>query len=159
MTRAEKEKLVADLTTEFSEAAGIIACGYETMTVSELEAFRKIARDSEVKVRVIKNSLSEMAAKNAGKDGMELSQMNLFVWGDDVINMAKVVFKYAKENPKLVVKTGYIDGVVDAKEIEKYSKLLSRDEMLAMLLSTWIAPVRNITVAIDAIRQKKEEEQ
>lgn len=167
MTRAKKEQVVAELTTEFSEASAIVACGYETMSVQELEAFRKIAREAGIKVKVVKNSLAKMAAANADKAGMELSQMNLFVWGEDVAAVAKAVTNFAKDNGKLVVKTGYIDGIVDASEIDAYSKLPSREEMLGMLLATWNAPLRNtlyvwsakqreLVTALSAIKDKKE---
>ncbi len=167
MTRSEKEQLVEKLTTEFTEASAIIACGYETMNVQELESFRKAARESGTKVRVVKNSLASLAATNADKSGMELSKMNLFVWGEDVAAVSKVVVNFAKENSKLVVKTGFIDGVVDAAAVEAYSKLPSREEMLGMLLATWNAPLRNtlyvwsakqreLVTALSAIKDQKE---
>jgi large subunit ribosomal protein L10 len=167
LTRTEKEQLVQELTTEFTEASALIACGYETMNVQELESFRKVAREADIKVKVIKNSLASIAATNAEKPGMELAQMNLFVWGEDVAAVAKAVTNFAKDNDKLVVKTGFIDGIVDAAAIEAYSKLPSKEEMLGMLLATWTAPLRNtlyvwsakqreLVTVLSAIKDQKE---
>ena len=74
--------------------------------------------------------------------------------------MAKVAAKFAKdEAEKFTLKTGSLDGKIsDVATIEALSKMPSRDELIGMLLSTWMAPVTNFTIGLDALRQKKEEE-
>jgi len=110
-------------------------------------------------VRVIKNTLASIAMKNADINGLELTDTNIFVWGKDQLDVSKVVAKFAKDSDKFVIKSAYLDGeVTDAAKVEALSKMPSRDELIGMLLQTWMAPVTNFTIGLDALRAKKEEE-
>ncbi len=159
MTRSEKKVIVDNLTTEFSSAQAIIACDFKGLTVSDIEGLRNAARQSEVKVQVVKNTLAAIALKGANVEGMELNENNIIIWGADPIGAAKVVSNYAKDHEKLVVKNGFIDGEpADAKRIDAFAKLPGREELLGMLASVWMGPVRNFTIGLDALKRKKEEE-
>jgi large subunit ribosomal protein L10 len=159
MTRSEKEQLVKELSDAFSEASCIVICDFKGMTVKEMEGFRKIGVEAGLGARVVKNTLAELALKNAGIEGVELRETNMAIWGEDPIATAKAVAKYAKENDKFVIKGGAIDKeAVDAAKIIEYSKLAGREELLGMLLSVWTAPLRNMVCGLDNLAKKKEEE-
>jgi large subunit ribosomal protein L10 len=159
MTRSEKEQLVKELSDAFSEANCVVICDFKGMTVKELEGFRKIGVEAGLGARVVKNTLAELAFKNAGIEGVELRETNMAIWGEDPIATAKAVAKYAKENDKFVIKGGIIDNeAVDAAKIIEYSKLAGREELLGMLLSVWTAPLRNMVCGLDNLAKKKEEE-
>jgi len=169
MTRSQKVELVQSLTEEFRAANGVVVADYKGMTVAELEALRNLAKNSEVKVRVLNNRLSMIALENAEKPGMDLTGTNIALWSEDLVAVAKVATQAAKEsNGKLVVKAGHIEGeVVTVAQIDAYAKLPGKEELLGMLLSTWSAPARNMAYLLNAvpsnfvtvlenIRQKKE---
>ena len=159
MTRSEKEQLVKELSDAFSEANCVVICDFKGMTVKEMEGFRKIGVEARLGARVVKNTLAELAFKNAGIEGVELRETNMAIWGEDPIATAKAVAKYAKENDKFVIKGGVIDKeAVDAAKIIEYSKLAGREELLGMLLSVWTAPLRNMVCGLDNLAKKKEEE-
>ncbi len=159
MTRSEKEQLVAQLTDAFGTSNCIVIVDFKGMTVKEMEGFRKIGYEAGLGARVIKNTLARLAFKNAGIEGVELTETNMAVWGEDPIATSKAVAKYAKENDKFVIKGGVIDKEpVDAAKIIEYSKLAGREELLGMLLSVWTAPLRNFAAGLDALARKKEEE-
>ncbi|KIM09233.1 MAG: 50S ribosomal protein L10 [Sulfurovum sp. PC08-66] len=159
MTRSNKQVIIDALTAEFKSASAIVACDFKGLTVKEIEALRKLARSSSAKVKVVKNTLATIALANAGVEGLALHENNVFVWGDEPIGAAKVVFNFAKENDKFVIKNGVIDGkVADAKTVEAFAKLPGREELLGMLASVWMGPVRNFTIGLDALRIKKEAE-
>jgi large subunit ribosomal protein L10 len=159
MTRSEKEQLVKELSDAFSEAGCIVICDFKGMTVKEMEGFRKIGFEAGLGARVVKNTLADLALKNAGIEGVELRETNMAIWGEDPIATAKAVAKYAKENDKFVIKGGVIDKeAVDAAKIIEYSKLAGREELLGMLLSVWTAPLRNMVCGLDNLAKKKEEE-
>ena len=156
MTRDEKVKLVEELSEEFKSTAGIVVCGFQGMTVQEMESLRNDAREQDIKVRVAKNTLANLSFSNAGIEGLTLRDTNLFVWGDDIVSLAKVVTKYAETaTDKFQIKSGYFEGkVVDATAIEAYSKLASKEEFLGMLLSTWTAPLRNILYVFNGVQRE-----
>jgi len=159
MTRSEKEQLVKELSDAFSEANCVVICDFKGMTVKEMESFRKIGFEAGLGARVVKNTLAELAFKNAGIEGVELRETNMAIWGEDPIATAKAVAKYAKENDKFVIKGGVIEKeAVDAAKIIEYSKLAGREELLGMLLSVWTAPLRNMVCGLDNLAKKKEEE-
>jgi len=159
MTRSEKNVIVEALTNSFKEAGAVIACDFKGLTVVELEALRKLARNSDAKVQVVKNTLASIALNNAGVTGVELNENNIFIWGNDPIGASKAVFNFAKDNDKLIIKSGIIDGeIADAARVEAFAKLPGREELLGMLASVWMGPIRNFTIGLDALRIKKEAE-
>ena len=160
MTRAEKEQLVAELTTAFSESNAIVVCDYKGSKCQELESVRRYAKENETHVKVVKNTLATIALKNAGIDDLQLKDTNLIVWGEDQIATCKVADKAATDlKSTFSIKTGALEGkVVDLATIMAMAKLPSRDELIGMLLNVWQAPIRNFTIGLDALRKKKEEE-
>jgi len=158
LTRTEKAEFIDSLTSEFKASDGLIVCDYKGLKTKALEALRNASRPDSIKVQVVKNTLAAIAMKNAGLEGLELKESNIFVWGEDQLAVTKVVSNFAKENPTFVIKTGFAGGeVVDAVKIEMLSKMPSRNELIGMLLSTWMAPITNFTIGLDALRAKKQE--
>ena len=81
MTKAKKAEVIDSLTSSFSElGAAIAVCDYKGLTVSELESIRKDVRAIGGKTQVVKNTLANIALKNAGKEGYELKDTNILVW-------------------------------------------------------------------------------
>ena len=158
MTRTEKAEFISSLTEEFKSSDGLIVCDYKGLNVKAIEALRNSARPEAVSVKVIKNTLASIAMTNAGIEGLELKDTNIFVWGADQLAVTKVVATFAKTNPNFVIKSGFAGGVVvDAAKVEALSKMPSRNELIGMLLSTWMAPITNFTSGLDALRAKKQE--
>jgi large subunit ribosomal protein L10 len=158
MTKTQKAEIIEVLSNEFKDAQSVIFCDYKGLSVSKLEGLRNIARVKDAKVQVVKNTLATIALKNAGLTGVELKDTNILVWGDDSIVTSKVVSDFAKDNDKFVIKQAYIDReLADAAKVEAFAKLPGREELLGMLASVWMGPVRNFTIGLDALRQKREE--
>ena len=159
MTRTEKEAIVNELTTAFTEQGAVIVCDYNGMTVEALEGVRALARENDVQVRVVKNTLAGIALKNANCEEMELVNNNIFIWGEDQIATCKVADKSAEANKDhFSIKSGVIESkVADLATIQAMAKLPGRDELLGMLLNTWNGPVRNFTIGLQALATKLEE--
>jgi large subunit ribosomal protein L10 len=159
MLKSRKAELIAQLTTEFTDTAAVVICDYKGLTVVELEELRANARTKDTSVQVIKNTLATIALKNADMSGIEISDTNIFIWSNDVISASKVAADFAKSNKKFVIKAGYLDKEpADVAKIDAFAKLPGRDELLGMLAATWMAPITNMAVGIDALRKKLEEE-
>jgi large subunit ribosomal protein L10 len=158
MTKTQKAKIIEVLSNEFKTVQAVIFCDYKGLTVPQLESLRNMAREKEVKVQVVKNTLATVALTNAELSGVELKDTNILVWGEDSVATSKVVADFAKTSDKFVIKSAYIDReAADTTKVEAFAKLPGREELLAMLAATWMAPVTNFTIGLDALRQKKEE--
>lgn len=162
MTKQQKNELVSLLTDEFKSSNAIVVADYKGMTVNKLEALRNVCREKGIKVRVVKNTLATIALKNAGIDSLELKETNILAWGNDQLELAKVIVKYAEadKTETFVVKSGHMEGIfVDRDKIVTLSKLPSREELIGMLLSVWTSPARMFVTGLDNLRKKLEENQ
>ena len=158
MTKTQKAEIIEVLSNEFKTAQSVIFCDYKGLSVSELEGLRKAARAKDTKVQVVKNTLATVSLTNAELTGIDLKDTNILVWGEDSVATSKVVSDFAKTNEKFVIKSAYVDREAsDAAKVEAFAKLPGREELLAMLAATWMAPVANFTIGLDALRQQKEE--
>lgn len=159
MTRNEKAKIISNLEAEFTASDAIVVCDYKGLSVKKLELLRNNARELNVKVQVIKNTLANIALNNCGKSGMELKDTNIFVWGEDQLAVTKIVAKFEETNTDLFkIKTAFIDGeVAPVSKVVALSKMPSRDELIAMLLQVWNAPIQNFTIGLNALKEKKEQ--
>jgi len=158
MTKTQKAEIIEVLSNEFKDAQSVIFCDYKGLSVSNLESLRKAARAKDAKVQVVKNTLATISLKNADLSGIEIKDTNILVWGEDSVAASKVVSDFAKVNEKFVIKSAYIDReVADAAKVEAFAKLPGREELLAMLAATWMAPITCFTIGLDALRQQKEE--
>lgn len=160
MTRLEKAEIIDSLTNTFKECDAIVVCDYKGMSVVQLEDLRNQVRALGGQVQVVKNTLATIALKNAGKEGMTLTDTNIFVWGADTLGLTKTVAKLtATYKEKLVIKQGFIDGVaVSGEHVVALSKLPSKEELIGMLLSVWTAPLRGMVTGLDNLAKKKESE-
>ncbi|MBT0878506.1 MULTISPECIES: 50S ribosomal protein L10 [unclassified Campylobacter] len=159
MTRNQKEELIARLSDEFTTNNAVVVCNYKGIITKQLEVLRDSARVANVKVEVIKNTLASIALEKSGKNGLTLKDTNIYLWGEDALAVTKVAAKFAEKNNAFEVKFGHIDGeVADANKITALSKMPSREELLAMLLQVWNAPIQNFTIGLNALKEKKEQE-
>ena len=161
MTRTRKEELVAEMTAEFKSAGAIIVCDYKGMTVENLEAVRNMAREEDVKVKVVKNTLAAIALNNAGCEAVDFKDTNIVLWGDTQVLPCKIADKAATQfKDTFSIKAGLIEGEVATLDtINALAKLPSRDELIGMLLNVWNAPVQNFTIGLQALADKKESEE
>lgn len=159
MTRDQKQEVIARLSDDFTTSNAIVVCNYKGIVTKQLEVLRDTAREAGVKVEVIKNTLATIALEKAGKTGLNLKDTNIYLWSEDSLLVTKIAAKFAEKNNAFEIKYGHIDGeVADVAKIVALSKMPSRDELLAMLLQVWNAPIQNFTIGLNALKTKKEQE-
>jgi len=160
MTKLQKNEIIESLSNEFTGSQAIVVADYRGTSHKSLEQLRVSAAEVGAKVQVAKNSLVSIALKNADQEALELSGTNIFIWSDDQISACKVADKFASANKEtFTIKAGVIEGKAsDAATVNQFAKLPGREELLGMLAATWMAPVTNFTIGLDALRKKKEEE-
>lgn len=153
-----KEELVNKIANDVKENPSLTIVEYRGLSVSEISDLRKQLKKVDASMAVYKNSLVERAAANLGYDGLNewLKGPNAYVLSKDVITGSKVLIKFARRNPKLVVKGGVAEGqIVDAAKLKELSKLPGRDGLYSMFLSVLQAPIRQFACAVKAIADKQ----
>ncbi|TNC24739.1 50S ribosomal protein L10 [Mumia zhuanghuii] len=173
MARPDKAAAVAELTDEFRSSNGAVLTEYRGLTVKQLQELRRSLGEN-VNYAVAKNTLTKIAAREAGVDGVD-DLLNgptaiAFIKGDPV-EVAKGLRDFAKANDKLVIKGGFLEGkALDAAEITKLADLESREVLLARLAggmkanlskaaALFQAPLAQAARAVGALQTKVEQEQ
>jgi len=136
MARPDKVATVADLTDKFTSSAAAVLTEYRGLTVKALKNLRR-SLGSDATYAVAKNTLTTIAAKNAGFDGLESYLAGptaiAFITGD-VASVAKGLRAFARDHPALVLKGGVMDGkVLDADTVKKLADLESREVLLSKM--------------------------
>ncbi|HET9897609.1 MAG TPA: 50S ribosomal protein L10 [Streptosporangiaceae bacterium] len=155
MARAVKEATVAELTERFSNSSGAVLTEYRGLTVAQVRELRQ-ALGADASFSVVKNTLTKIAAKDAGITA-DFSQLLVgpsaiaFV-GGDVVQAAKGLRDFSKTNPLLVIKGGILDGkMLTPEEIGKLADLESRDVLLAKLAGAFQATMANAAATFAAL--------
>jgi large subunit ribosomal protein L10 len=155
MAKADKAAAVAELTTAFESSNGAVLTEYRGLTVAQLSELRRNLGDN-AKFAVVKNTLTKIAARDAGVDGqlnelLEGPSAIAFVKGD-VVEAAKGLRDFAKANPLLVIKGGVVDGkAMTPQEISKLADLESREVLLAKLAGAMKASMANAAATFNAL--------
>ncbi|WP_030173325.1 50S ribosomal protein L10 [Spirillospora albida] len=155
MAKAEKAAAIAELKSEFESSSGAVLTEYRGLTVAQLKELRTNLGET-ARFAVVKNTLTKRAATEAGVDEQfnELLQgpsAIAFVKGD-VVEAAKGLRDFAKANPLLVIKGGFIDGKsMDASEIGKLADLESREVLLAKLAGAMKGSMANAAALFNAL--------
>jgi large subunit ribosomal protein L10 len=160
MTRAQKDEVITSLSKSFKDSSAIVVADYRGSTHKALEDLRRSAYEVGASVQVAKNKLVNLALEKAELPKLDLVGTNIFIWAEDQIVACKITDKFASSNKDTFsIKTGIIDGEIASIEtINTFAKLPSREELLGQLAATWMAPVTNFVVGLDALRKKKENE-
>ena len=159
MARPDKETAVAELTEDFRSATATILTEYRGLSVTSMKQLRR-ALGEKTKYSVVKNTLTKIAAKNAGVDlspDLLVGPSAVAFVNGDAIDAAKSLRDFAKENPFLVIKGGIYEGkAVTKEEIMQLANLESREVLLAKLAGAMKGSLAKAARVFDALRIKME---
>ena len=170
MARQDKVDTVAEITDRFRSSAAAVLTDYRGLSVAQLKELRR-SLGGAVTFSVVKNTLTRRAAAEAGIEGFEDLLVGpsaiAFVDGDPV-EAAKGIRDFAKDNPDLVVKGGYMDGaILTPQDFARFADLESREVLLAKLAgmmkakqsqaaSLFAAPLAQAARVLGALQAKVE---
>ena len=153
MLRSEKHEFVDTLQEVYKQSSSVIITHYHGLSVSQLTALRKSLRDNGASFKVVKNTLSKIAASNAGvKDVASLLKgPTAIAYSADPVIAAKKVVEFAKANNKLTVIGGIVDNeILSAEQVIELSKLPSLDELRGKIIGVLQAPASRIVGVLQA---------
>ena len=159
MARPDKAAAVAELTEDFRTANATVLTEYRGLSVTAMKQLRR-ALGADTKYSVVKNTLTKIAAKDAGVDISDELLVGpsavAFIKGDP-INAAKSLRDFQKENPFLIIKGGIYEGKsVTPAELMELANLESREVLLAKLAGAMKASMAKAAATFDALRAKME---
>ena len=162
MARPDKASAVAELTEDFRTANATVLTEYRGLSVTSMKELRR-ALGTTTKYAVVKNTLTKIAAKDAGveiADDLLTGPSAVAFINGDPIDAAKSLRDFAKENPFLVIKGGFYEGkAVTPAEIMQLANLESREVLLAKLAGAMKGSLAKAARIFDALRIKMESQQ
>ena len=171
MNREEKAVAIAEIAGNIDASEAIFAVDYRGITVTQVAELRSKLRDADATFKVVKNSLTERAADEAGAESLKAFLAGptalTFVRGDAAV-AAKAIADYARATQLLPFKGGMMGGeALDVEQIRSLSRLPSREVLYGQLVGIVASPlsglvrtlgglVGGLAVALGQVREKKE---
>lgn len=149
-----KKEAVKEIAEKMEKAQSVVVAEYRGLTVEKTQDLRTRLRDAGCEMIVVKNNISRRAAEKAGFEDFDddvLTGPNSLVFAyEDGVSGAKTLYEFAKKNPKLVLKSGYVNGnFYEPATIKEIAAIPPRDTLLAMLATQLLAPVRDLAIGLD----------
>ena len=154
-----KKAVVANLSGKIKEASSVVFVDYKGITVAQDTELRKQFREAGVEYSVVKNTLTNFAAKDAGYDFAEILNGTTAMASTtgDPIAPARIVCEFAKKNKNVVkIKGGMVEGkVLSVDELMSFGELPSKNALVAQVLGTFLAPISSLAVVLNQILEQK----
>ncbi len=144
MNRQDKQRIVDELHSAWSESSAGVVAQYRGLTVSEMGDLRRRLHQANVSLQVVKNTLARRAAEGTDFKAAEalFTGPIAIAYGNDPVEMAKAIADFAKEHKALEVRGGVLDGkAMDAAGVIALAKLPSREVLLAKMLGSMQSPI------------------
>jgi large subunit ribosomal protein L10 len=155
MNRDEKAAVVDEIADQLGSAEAVYAVDYRGITVAQIAELRARLRDADTTFRIVKNSLTELAADKAGatdlKPMLEGPTALALVRGDAAV-AAKALSDMARQLHILEFKGGLLNGgALSAADVQSIARLPSRDVLNAQLVGTIAAPITGLVRTLNAL--------
>jgi len=153
-----KKAVVAEVAEVASSAYSAVAAEYHGLSVTDMTELRIAARNENVYLRVVRNTLAKRAVEGTDFACMQEGMTGPLVFGfsqEDPGAVARVMSTFAKENDKLEIKMVSLGGkLLPASDIEKLAKMPTKDQAIAILMGTMKAPIEKFVRTLVAPTSK-----
>ncbi|MBW0454773.1 MAG: 50S ribosomal protein L10 [Candidatus Kinetoplastibacterium crithidii] len=157
LNRQEKAIVIQEMQLKISNAQSVVIAEYRGLDVASVSSLRKIARDSGVYIRVLKNSLARRVIADTDFALLVDKLTGPLIYGvsSDPVSAAKVLADFAKNNDKLIIKAGALPNyLLDYTAVVALANMPSREELLAKLAATLQAPIAQFVRTLNEIPTK-----
>ncbi len=159
MTVKEKKKqVVEEIKHKISESQAVILTDYRGLNVSQINDLRNRLSQEGIEYTVVKNTLTRIAAREAGFEDLKtlLDGPTAIAFSkEDPVAPAKILSGFAKENDKLEIKGGLLEGkILDMVQIKYLADLPTREVLLGRVVGGMQAPVYGMAYAMQGLLRK-----
>lgn len=154
----QKQQMVRDLAGIVSDAHSALAAEYRGLTAAEMDQLRVKAREADVYLKIIKNTLAKRAVAGTHfecmAEGFE-GPLLLAFSRQDPASAARVVRDFSKDHAKLIVKMVAVGGkLYPATEADRLASLPTYEEALSRLMATMRAPIQKLVTTLNEVPSK-----
>jgi large subunit ribosomal protein L10 len=155
MNRDEKAAVIEEIAGQLEAAEAVFAVDYRGISVSQVADLRTQLREADATFRIVKNSLTERAADQAGTEALKAlldgPTALTFVRGDAAM-AAKALSDAARTTQVLDFKGGVMNGVaLSPDEMRSIARLPSRDVLYAQLVGVVASPISGLVRTLNAL--------
>lgn len=154
----QKKAVVAEVAEVAANAHSAIAAEYIGLTVEDMTDLRVKARENNVYLRVVKNTLARRAFEGTDYECMSDAMVGPLVLAfsqEDPGAAARVISDFTKEHDKLVVKLVSIGGqLLEAGDIKRLADMPTKDQAISMLMSVMNAPLEKLARTLNEVPSK-----
>lgn len=153
----QKQAVVSEIAAQLGSAQSVIVAEYRGLDVGAVTDLRSKARKAGLYLRVLKNSLARRAVKGTPFEKLSEQMVGPLIYGisQDPVAGARVLSAFAKDNEKLVIRGGAMPNLLmSVKDVSALAALPSREELLAKLLGTMLAPVVKLVRTMNEVPGK-----
>jgi large subunit ribosomal protein L10 len=155
MNRDQKAAVIDEIAAEITGSQAVFAVDYRGLTVAQAAALRERLREADTRFRVVKNSLSERAADQAGADSLKpllVGPTALALVRGDAALAAKALNDAARATNVLEFKGGVMNGsTLSADDVRSIARLPAREVLQAQLVGTIAAPITGLVRTLNAL--------
>jgi large subunit ribosomal protein L10 len=158
MNRDQKEAVVAEVATQIQESEAVFAVDYRGISVPQAADLRVKLNDAGARFRVVKNTLTLLAADKAGADPLKevLDGPTAFTFveaeGGDVALAAKALAQFRRETELLEFKGGVMNGeALTAEQIGEIARLPAKDVLYGQLVGMIASPITGLVRGLNAL--------
>jgi large subunit ribosomal protein L10 len=168
--KQQKEQIVNNFKSSFSDTPSFLLVNFRGAKVSEFELLRKKLRDNNAVLTVVKNNLLKKASENTDFESIftdSVGETAITFLEENYVEVTKTFVEIEKDFPNLEIRVGFIEGKsVDKAELEKISKLPSREVLISQMISMLNQPIvkfmnvskaipRNLVNVLNNLKDKK----
>lgn len=154
----QKTEAIESIKNDVKASSAFIFTEYRGLKVEQITELRKKLRENACTYKVVRNNFARIAFEDADikdVDSWLTGPTALAMISEDANLAAKTLFEYAKDAPALIIKGAVVDGeIYDAKQIEAFSKLPGKKDLIAMFMSTVNATTSKFVRTLQAIVDK-----
>ena len=150
----QKQAMVTEVSGQLKGAQAVIVAEYRGLNVELVTQLRSKARKSGLYLRVLKNTLARRAVQGTPFEKLagELTGPLMYGIAKDPVAGAKVLSEFAKQHELFVIKAGAMpNAMMSAKDVKALALLPSREELLAKLMATMLAPVTTLVRTMNEV--------
>ncbi len=158
MNLESKKQFVKELKERLDKSAVVILTDYKGLDVEAVTELRAKLREADVEYQVIKNTMLRLACEGTDVEPIKehfVGPSAIALSYEDPVAPAKVLTEFAKDNDKLEIKVGAMDGrMLDLSAIKALSDLPSREQLLATVLSAMNAVPTSLVTALSDVPRR-----